>query len=66
MNKVYFGLQLKIDEFESNVNEVKDPFPPADFPGKTESLQHMGLNIIGGLCTSQKRWLRPHGTALNM
>lgn len=26
--------QLKIDEFESNVNEVKDPFPPADFPGK--------------------------------
>jgi len=29
-------LQLKIDEFESNVNEVKDPFPPADFPGKVE------------------------------
>lgn len=26
--------QLKIDEFESNVNEVKDPFPPADFPGE--------------------------------
>lgn len=26
--------QLKIDEFESNVNEIKDPFPPADFPGK--------------------------------
>lgn len=25
--------QLKIDEFESNVNEVKDPFPPDDFPG---------------------------------
>uniref|UniRef100_A0A672IEZ9 Voltage-dependent L-type calcium channel subunit alpha n=1 Tax=Salarias fasciatus TaxID=181472 RepID=A0A672IEZ9_SALFA len=28
--------QLKIDEFESNVNEVKDPFPPADFPGDDE------------------------------
>lgn len=27
--------QLKIDEFESNVNEVKDPFPPDDFPGNT-------------------------------
>lgn len=27
-------LQLKIDEFESNVNEVKDPYPSADFPGK--------------------------------
>lgn len=26
-------VQLKIDEFESNVNEVKDPFPPDDFPG---------------------------------
>uniref|UniRef100_H3DC93 Voltage-dependent L-type calcium channel subunit alpha n=1 Tax=Tetraodon nigroviridis TaxID=99883 RepID=H3DC93_TETNG len=24
--------ELKIDEFESNVNEVKDPFPPNDFP----------------------------------
>ncbi|KAG7229540.1 hypothetical protein INR49_031964 [Caranx melampygus] len=24
--------KLKIDEFESNVNEIKDPFPPADFP----------------------------------
>lgn len=32
---VFFCLfiQLKIDEFESNVNEVKDPFPPDDFPG---------------------------------
>lgn len=29
-----FFLQLKIDEFESNVNEVKDPYPSADFPGK--------------------------------
>lgn len=29
-----FFLQLKVDEFEFNVNEVKDPFPPADFPGK--------------------------------
>ena len=29
------NLQLKIDEFESNVNEIKDPFPPADFPGKS-------------------------------
>uniref|UniRef100_A0A4W4FYL9 Voltage-dependent L-type calcium channel subunit alpha n=1 Tax=Electrophorus electricus TaxID=8005 RepID=A0A4W4FYL9_ELEEL len=27
---------LKIDEFESNVKEVKDPFPPADFPGDDE------------------------------
>ena len=26
--------QLKVDEFEANVNEIKDPFPPADFPGK--------------------------------
>uniref|UniRef100_A0A8C9SK64 Voltage-dependent L-type calcium channel subunit alpha n=1 Tax=Scleropages formosus TaxID=113540 RepID=A0A8C9SK64_SCLFO len=25
-----------MDEFESNVNEVKDPFPPADFPGDDE------------------------------
>lgn len=29
-------MQLKVDEFESNVNEIKDPFPPADFPGKTK------------------------------
>uniref|UniRef100_A0AAR2LUV4 Voltage-dependent L-type calcium channel subunit alpha n=1 Tax=Pygocentrus nattereri TaxID=42514 RepID=A0AAR2LUV4_PYGNA len=28
--------QLKVDEFESNVNEIKDPFPPADFPGDDE------------------------------
>ncbi|KAJ3586916.1 hypothetical protein NHX12_013308 [Muraenolepis orangiensis] len=28
--------KLKIDEFESHVNEVKDPFPPADFPGDDE------------------------------
>uniref|UniRef100_A0A4W4FWJ6 Voltage-dependent L-type calcium channel subunit alpha n=1 Tax=Electrophorus electricus TaxID=8005 RepID=A0A4W4FWJ6_ELEEL len=28
--------KLKIDEFESNVKEVKDPFPPADFPGDDE------------------------------
>ncbi|KAG9334505.1 hypothetical protein JZ751_007588 [Albula glossodonta] len=28
--------KLKVDEFESNVNEVKDPFPPADFPGDDE------------------------------
>lgn len=27
--------QLKIDEFESNVNEVKDPYPSADFPGES-------------------------------
>uniref|UniRef100_A0A8B9J6P3 Voltage-dependent L-type calcium channel subunit alpha n=1 Tax=Astyanax mexicanus TaxID=7994 RepID=A0A8B9J6P3_ASTMX len=27
---------LKVDEFESNVNEIKDPFPPADFPGDDE------------------------------
>lgn len=30
--------QLKIDEFESNVNEVKDPFPPNDFPGNPEDV----------------------------
>lgn len=30
---MYVLFQLKIDEFESNVNEVKDPFPPDDFPG---------------------------------
>uniref|UniRef100_A0A672ITG2 Voltage-dependent L-type calcium channel subunit alpha n=1 Tax=Salarias fasciatus TaxID=181472 RepID=A0A672ITG2_SALFA len=29
-------LQHKIDEFESDVNKVKDPFPPADFPGDDE------------------------------
>ncbi|CAG13971.1 unnamed protein product, partial [Tetraodon nigroviridis] len=28
--------KLKIDEFEFNVNEIKDPFPPADFPGDDE------------------------------
>uniref|UniRef100_A0AAY4D7J0 Voltage-dependent L-type calcium channel subunit alpha n=1 Tax=Denticeps clupeoides TaxID=299321 RepID=A0AAY4D7J0_9TELE len=28
--------KLKVDEFESNVNEVKDPFPAADFPGDDE------------------------------
>ncbi|XP_066528429.1 calcium channel, voltage-dependent, L type, alpha 1S subunit, a [Hoplias malabaricus] len=28
--------KLKLDEFESNVNEIKDPFPPADFPGDDE------------------------------
>ncbi|KAM8913691.1 dihydropyridine-sensitive L-type skeletal muscle calcium channel subunit alpha-1-like isoform 2-T2 [Spinachia spinachia] len=28
--------KLRIDEFESNVNEIKDPFPPADFPGDDE------------------------------
>uniref|UniRef100_A0A674MR17 Voltage-dependent L-type calcium channel subunit alpha n=1 Tax=Takifugu rubripes TaxID=31033 RepID=A0A674MR17_TAKRU len=26
----------KVDEFEFNVNEIKDPFPPADFPGDDE------------------------------
>ena len=29
----FLFFQLKVDEFESHVNEVKDPFPPADFPG---------------------------------
>uniref|UniRef100_A0A4W6E8V9 Voltage-dependent L-type calcium channel subunit alpha n=1 Tax=Lates calcarifer TaxID=8187 RepID=A0A4W6E8V9_LATCA len=33
---LFSNLQLKIDEFESNVNEIKDPFPPADFPGDDE------------------------------
>uniref|UniRef100_A0A8C7HUA3 Voltage-dependent L-type calcium channel subunit alpha n=1 Tax=Oncorhynchus kisutch TaxID=8019 RepID=A0A8C7HUA3_ONCKI len=28
--------KLKVDEFESNVKEVKDPFPSADFPGDDE------------------------------
>ncbi|KAG5282161.1 hypothetical protein AALO_G00052880 [Alosa alosa] len=28
--------KMKVDEFESNVNEVKDPFPTADFPGDDE------------------------------
>ncbi|XP_044123509.1 voltage-dependent L-type calcium channel subunit alpha-1S [Neovison vison] len=28
--------KLKIDEFESNVNEIKDPYPSADFPGDDE------------------------------
>jgi len=23
-----------VDEFESSVNEIKDPYPSADFPGK--------------------------------
>uniref|UniRef100_A0A8C5T081 Voltage-dependent L-type calcium channel subunit alpha n=1 Tax=Laticauda laticaudata TaxID=8630 RepID=A0A8C5T081_LATLA len=27
---------LKVDEFESNVNEIKDPYPSADFPGDDE------------------------------
>ncbi|XP_042197960.1 voltage-dependent L-type calcium channel subunit alpha-1S-like isoform X3 [Callorhinchus milii] len=28
--------QLKVDEFEANVNEVKDPYPSDDFPGDDE------------------------------
>nr|XP_021147126.1 voltage-dependent L-type calcium channel subunit alpha-1S isoform X2 [Columba livia] len=28
--------KLKVDEFESNVNEIKDPYPSADFPGNGE------------------------------
>ncbi|NWW23014.1 CAC1S protein, partial [Falcunculus frontatus] len=28
--------KLKVDEFESNVNEIKDPYPSADFPGDDE------------------------------
>lgn len=35
-----FFFQLKIDEFESNVNEVKDPFPPNDFPGNTKDASY--------------------------
>uniref|UniRef100_A0AAQ4P5B8 Voltage-dependent L-type calcium channel subunit alpha n=1 Tax=Gasterosteus aculeatus aculeatus TaxID=481459 RepID=A0AAQ4P5B8_GASAC len=31
--------KLKVDEFESNVNEVKDPFPPDDFPGDDEEVE---------------------------
>lgn len=37
-NISFSNMQLKIDEFESNVNEIKDPFPPADFPGKFQCL----------------------------
>ncbi|NXT00428.1 CAC1S protein, partial [Jacana jacana] len=28
--------KLKVDEFESNINEIKDPYPSADFPGDDE------------------------------
>ncbi|XP_067834585.1 voltage-dependent L-type calcium channel subunit alpha-1S-like isoform X2 [Heptranchias perlo] len=28
--------KLKVDEFEANVNEVKDPYPSNDFPGDDE------------------------------
>ncbi|KAM6044576.1 voltage-dependent L-type calcium channel subunit alpha-1S isoform 2-T2 [Chlamydotis macqueenii] len=28
--------KLKVDEFESSVNEIKDPYPSADFPGDDE------------------------------
>ncbi|KAK6321079.1 hypothetical protein J4Q44_G00080550 [Coregonus suidteri] len=35
------AFRLKVDEFESNVNEIKDPFPPADFPGISHSLTHL-------------------------
>ena len=38
-------MQLKIDEFESNVNEIKDPFPPADFPGKSQFLYTVDHSI---------------------
>lgn len=48
--------QLKVDEFESNVNEIKDPYPSADFPGKMcpwqpsrkggEELQRDGARIL--------------------
>uniref|UniRef100_A0A3B3T7U0 Voltage-dependent L-type calcium channel subunit alpha n=1 Tax=Paramormyrops kingsleyae TaxID=1676925 RepID=A0A3B3T7U0_9TELE len=34
--KYMYSFQLKVDEFESNVKEIKDPFPPADFPGDDE------------------------------
>lgn len=52
-----FFSQLKIDEFESNVNEVKDPFPPADFPGKTCLVFSFYCifisNIWGGSCGAE-------------
>uniref|UniRef100_A0A8D0E789 Voltage-dependent L-type calcium channel subunit alpha n=1 Tax=Salvator merianae TaxID=96440 RepID=A0A8D0E789_SALMN len=32
----FSSVQLKVDEFESNVNEIKDPYPSADFPGDDE------------------------------
>ncbi|XP_075298802.1 voltage-dependent L-type calcium channel subunit alpha-1S isoform X2 [Opisthocomus hoazin] len=28
--------KLRVDEFESSVNEIKDPYPSADFPGDDE------------------------------
>lgn len=47
------SLQLKIDEFESNVNEVKDPYPSADFPGE-------GPETEGGVCRGGSScWLFP-------
>ena len=47
------SLQLKIDEFESNVNEVKDPYPSADFPGE-------GPETEGGVCKGGSScWLFP-------
>lgn len=43
LSSLYSFLQLKIDEFESNVNEVKDPYPSADFPGE-------GPGTVWGVC----------------
>lgn len=40
---IHVFLQLKVDEFESNVKEVKDPFPPADFPGNYHKHQNLFL-----------------------
>lgn len=32
---IFLLFQLKVDEFASSVNEIKDPYPSADFPGET-------------------------------
>lgn len=47
-------IQLKIDEFESNVNEVKDPFPPDDFPGPGKICLHLHFH-----CSHQQSHISP-------
>lgn len=58
--------QLKVDEFESNVNEIKDPYPSADFPGKAcpwqgsrkaeEALQRDGVWGAKDVVTFHQPW----------
>lgn len=62
--------QLKVDEFESNVNEIKDPYPSADFPGKTcpgRAAGKLGRHCRGtvpepGQCEEQKILHQPRAT----